>query len=112
MVVFVSIAPMLGPVKLPTDFLALRDRSWVIVAGEQGPHRLCRDMNPDWARAIREQCVAAGIPLFVKQMSRKEPIPPDLLIREFPTPSRNGGYRMRKSDEQESKGEEGCAHER
>ena len=43
--IFVSIAPMIGPVILPDDFLALG--RWVIVSGEQGPHRDCRDMNPD-----------------------------------------------------------------
>ena len=59
--VFVSIAPMLGPVTLPPDFLALADRGWVIVAGEQGPHKHCRDMQPNWARVIRDQCVASGI---------------------------------------------------
>jgi protein gp37 len=36
--VFVSIAPMIGPVRLPDDFLALGSRTWCIVAGEQGPH--------------------------------------------------------------------------
>ena len=45
--VFVSIAPMLGPVKLPADFLALGPRAWVIVAGEQGRHADCRDMDPN-----------------------------------------------------------------
>ena len=85
--VFVSIAPMIGPVNLPPDFLALKDRSWVIVAGEQGPHRLCRDMRPNWASAIRDQCAASGIAFFMKQMAKKEPIPPDLLIRQFPKPS-------------------------
>ena len=87
--VFVSIAPMLGPVTLPPDFLARSARRWVIVAGEQGPHRLCRDMHPDWARAIRDQCVASGIPFFMKQMARKEPMPPDLLIRQFPQGGRH-----------------------
>jgi protein gp37 len=87
--VFVSIAPMIGAVKLPSDFLALRDRSWVIVAGEQGPHRLCRNMYPSWARAIRDQCVASGVPFFMKQMARKEPIPPDLLVRQFPQGGRH-----------------------
>ena len=85
--VFVSIAPMLGPVMLPPDFLALGSRTWVIVAGEQGPHARCRDMEPDWARAIRDQCAASSIPFFMKQLARKEPIPPDLLIRQFPSPS-------------------------
>jgi protein gp37 len=83
--VFVSIAPMLGPVRLPRDFLAIGRRAWTIVAGEQCiPHEACRDMDPDWARAVRDQCRAAGIPFFFKQMARKAPIPPDLLIREFP----------------------------
>jgi protein gp37 len=85
--VFVSIAPMIGPVTLPPDFLSLSDRAWVIVAGEQGPRRLCRDMQPNWARAIRDQCAASGIAFFMKQMARKEPIPPDLLIRNFPSPA-------------------------
>jgi protein gp37 len=91
--VFVSIAPMIGPVTLPPDFLALGKRTWVIVAGEQGPHKLCRDMESDWARALRDHCRASGIPFFMKQMARKEPIPPDLLIREFPSPSRIGKIR-------------------
>jgi protein gp37 len=83
--VFCSVAPMLGPVILPPDFLALRDQAWVICSGEQGPHRVCRDMDPRWARALRDQCAAAGVPFFMKQMARKAPIPPDLLIfREFP----------------------------
>jgi protein gp37 len=43
-------------------------------------------MDPAWARAIRDQCVAAGIPFFMKQMAPSEkPIPPDLQIRQFPT---------------------------
>ena len=43
--VFVSIAPMLAPVTLPPDFLAYWERTWVICAGEQGPHERCRDMT-------------------------------------------------------------------
>lgn len=84
---FVSIAPMIGSVRLPDDFLALGPRTWVIVAGEQGPHDRCRDMVPAWAQAIRDQCKAAGIPFFMKQMSKGEAIPPDLQIREFPAVS-------------------------
>jgi protein gp37 len=83
--IFVSIAPMIGPVRLPPDFLALGRRTWVIVAGEQGRHRDCRDMDPDWGRAVREQCKAANIAFFMKQMARGAPIPPDLRIREFPS---------------------------
>ena len=62
--VFVSIAPMIEPVKLPDDFLVLGSRTWVIVAGEQGPHDRCRDMNAMWACVIREQCKAAQHSVF------------------------------------------------
>jgi protein gp37 len=82
---FVSLAPMIGPVRPPDDFLALGSRTWVIVAGEQGPHARCRDMDPDWARAVRDQCKEAGVRFFLKQMAKGAPIPPDLQIREFPS---------------------------
>ncbi len=39
--------------------------NWVIVGGESGPN--ARPMHPDWARSIRNQCVAAGVPFFFKQ---------------------------------------------
>jgi protein gp37 len=80
--IFVSIAPMLEPVQLPDDFLTLG--KWVIVSGEQGPHRYCRPMPPQWARALRDQCKAAGIAFYMKQMSMKLSIPRDLLVRQFP----------------------------
>ena len=38
---------------------------WVIVGGESGPR--ARPMHPDWARSLRDQCVAAGVPFFFKQ---------------------------------------------
>jgi protein gp37 len=41
-------------------------------------------MDPDWARNIRDQCKAAGVPFFMKQMAKKAPIPDDLMIREVP----------------------------
>jgi protein gp37 len=84
--VFVSIAPMIGPVTLPADFPALGERCWVICSGEQGKREHVRYMKPSWARAVRDQCVAAGVPFFMKQMSGKRPIPPDLLIRKLPAP--------------------------
>lgn len=56
--------------------------SWVIVGGESGPS--ARPMHPAWARAIRDQCAAAGVAFFFKQMTKKGPIPDDLLVREFP----------------------------
>jgi protein gp37 len=44
------------------------DRSkinWIIVGGASGPH--ARPMHPDWARSLRDQCQAAGVPFFFKQ---------------------------------------------
>ena len=38
---------------------------WVICGGESGPG--ARPMHPDWARGLRDQCVAAGVPFFFKQ---------------------------------------------
>ena len=43
-------------------------------------------MPAEWARDVRDQCSAARVPL-VKQMSKREPIPDDLMIREFPLAS-------------------------
>jgi protein gp37 len=55
---------------------------WVIVGGESGAR--ARPMHPDWALSIRDQCAAAGVPFFFKQMTKKGMIPDDLMIREFP----------------------------
>ena len=38
---------------------------WVIAGGESGPG--ARPMRPDWARGLRDQCAAAGVPFFFKQ---------------------------------------------
>ncbi len=38
---------------------------WVIVGGESGPG--ARPMHPDWARLLRNECSAAGVPFFFKQ---------------------------------------------
>lgn len=39
---------------------------WVIVGGESGPKaRPCYD---DWIMSIRDQCRAAGVPVFIKQL--------------------------------------------
>ena len=43
-----------------------RHLDWVIVGGESGPG--ARPMHPDWARSLRDQCQAAGVPFFFKQM--------------------------------------------
>ena len=91
--IFASVAPMLEPVVLPDTFLALKERAWCVVAGEQGPAALCRDMDPAWARAIRDQCAAHGVAFFMKQLAKRQPIPPDLRrFRQFPAMSRTSRW--------------------
>lgn len=82
--VFTSLAPLISPVTLPDDFLALGERGWVIVSGEQGPSANCRDLDRDWPRAPVRQCRSAKLPVFTKQMARKAPIDPDVWERQFP----------------------------
>lgn len=59
--------------------------NWIIVGGESGPDR--REMDPAWARSIRDQCKANETPFFMKQMTGKQRIPDDLMIREWPMPT-------------------------
>ncbi len=44
---------------------------WVICGGESGPG--ARPMHPGWARSLRDQCVAAGVPYFFKQWGEWAP---------------------------------------
>lgn len=44
---------------------------WVVVGGESGPG--ARPMHPDWARSLRDQCEAAGIPFLFKQWGEWAP---------------------------------------
>lgn len=83
--VYVALSPLLEAVTLPPDFLALG--KWVVVYGEcnRWERERCRPMKADWARAIRDQCRAAGIPFFLRGMHTGAYAPPDLHIREFPS---------------------------
>ncbi|WP_237480768.1 DUF5131 family protein [Lichenibacterium dinghuense] len=45
---------------------------WVVVGGESGPD--ARPMHPDWARTLRDQCAAAGVPFLFKQWGAWKPI--------------------------------------
>ena len=91
---FLSMEPLLGPVDL-TDLVqpvgpgehhysALdcdvepEDNEWrgatidwVIVGGESGPG--ARPMHPQWARDLRDQCAAAGVPFLFKQWGEWAP---------------------------------------
>lgn len=105
---FISVEPMLSEIhlgKIPkltfldhTDGpgnlkITMPELHWVICGAETGPG--ARPMDPYWARNLRDQAKAAGVPFFMKAMSYrkhtkagKEPIPDDLMIREYPTPDK------------------------
>ncbi len=51
---------------------------WVICGGESGPN--ARPMHPNWARSLRDQCLAAGVPFHFKQWGE---FCPDPLITVF-----------------------------
>ncbi len=92
---FLSCEPLLGPVSIPhaarwhfddctcLDCFDRRDQGkeqpgidWVIVGGESGPK--ARPMHPAWARGLRDQCIAAGVPFFFKQWGEHIAQLPDL----------------------------------
>lgn len=64
---FLSIEPLLGQVDISYHLKVgiIGKIDWVIVGGESGPG--ARPMKAEWARDIRDQCVAAGVPFFFKQ---------------------------------------------
>lgn len=62
----VSMEPLLGPTRIPGRYLALGRRAWVILGGESGSG--ARPCDLSWIRSIRDQCQAAGVPCFVKQL--------------------------------------------
>jgi protein gp37 len=81
--VYLIVSPFRGPVVLPNEFLEL-DTVWCIASGEEFRGKAPRPMDPDWARALRDQCADAGVPFFFNQMSGRASIPADLFVREFP----------------------------
>ena len=64
---FLSVEPLLGPL----GTLDLAGIHWVILGGESGPKH--RPLDPAWAIDVRDQCVAAGVPLFFKQWGGLRP---------------------------------------
>lgn len=58
---FLSVEPLIGP----PGQMNLTGIEWVIVGGESGPN--ARPMQLEWARSMRDQCIAQGIPFFFKQ---------------------------------------------
>lgn len=78
---FLSLEPLLGPVDVEPYFFQLRDSSggqrsrvwdqtlhWVVCGSETGSGK--RDMKPEWACSIKDQCQDAGVPFFFKKNSR------------------------------------------
>jgi len=60
----------LGPVDL-SEWIDSPLINWVIVGGESGPG--ARPVHPDWVRAVRDQCLGAGVPFFFKQWGEWRP---------------------------------------
>lgn len=77
---FLSMEPLLGPVTLDLRLIAPlegcsqageRFVDWVIVGGESGLG--ARPMGIQWARELRDQCAAAGVPFLFKQWGEWAP---------------------------------------
>jgi protein gp37 len=90
---WLSCEPLLGPVDLtrvrppnctwldalegrehigPAVVEAVAKIDWIVAGGESGPG--ARPMHPEWARALRDQCAAAGVPFFFKQWGSWTPV--------------------------------------
>jgi protein gp37 len=98
---FLSCEPLLGPIDL-TIAKYFRDANtepaggwfgsklssvdWVIVGGESGPHSRCCDTF--WIDRIVEQCRAASVPVFVKQLGANPVLPSG---ERIPLRDRKGG---------------------
>lgn len=106
---FLSCEPLLGPVSLRFKFNnagglhnmdTLRGYGgfgsydparyrihWVIAGGESGPK--ARPMHPQWARSLRDQCVAAGTKFHFKQWGEWAPLKvSEVVDKEFSGQSR------------------------
>jgi protein gp37 len=115
---FLSCEPLLGPVELPFRCeqcgYTKRDEAthgdhhlcvggkipgidWVIVGGESGPG--ARPMYPDWARSIRDQCEAAGVPFFFKQHGEFIAHSQAMQMEEFPVAETDWAYNLGDDDD-------------
>jgi len=92
---FISVEPMLSKIDLGIDIghgvgdLAIDRLNWVICGTESGQKR--RPAKIEWIRDLKDQCVDAGVPFFLKQIEINGKVshdmyswPEDLRIRSFP----------------------------
>jgi protein gp37 len=75
---FISYEPALGPLNFspfphPLCVPGPLYPDWLICGGESGHN--ARPMNPQWARDIRDLCIAAGVSYFFKQWGEFAPVP-------------------------------------
>ncbi len=75
---WISVEPMLSAVHLAPEWIGGYPESeewaksgpkdprlsWLVCGGENGPG--ARPMHPDWARGLRDECAAAGVPFWWK----------------------------------------------
>jgi protein gp37 len=78
---WLSVVPLLEPLDLRQWLGSGID--WIVVGGETGS-KDARYMKADWARDLRDQCHDTDAKFFMKQMWKRKPIPPDLLVRDYP----------------------------
>ena len=72
---FVSAEPLLEGLDI-TQWLEDGTLHWVIAGGESGPR--ARPMDEAWARGLRDQCLDAKVPFFLKQLGgRRDPLRDD-----------------------------------
>lgn len=73
--------PLTGELLYGEEYIKGEKIDQVILGGETSKN--ARPLHPDWARTVRDDCKAAGVPFFMKQMSQRKPIPQDLQIMEL-----------------------------
>lgn len=121
---WVSAEPLLGPIDLETivlrhfgarpndlsqrlgdyvrplsgNFTDSPKLDWIVAGGESGPG--ARPMHPDWARSLRDQCAAAGVPFLFKQWGAFRP-----------TSDCNGEYMMPSSKKAAGRSLDGRLHD-
>lgn len=66
-----GVGGVMCPLCMGTSCGACQGLSWVIVGGESGSK--ARPMYPGWARSLRDQCAAAGVPMLFKQWGEWTP---------------------------------------